>query len=249
MIRIFLPLVLVVQLCFSSLASAKEVRVGGGGAAIIGVFAPAVEMFQNETGIRVLLNINTPVNGLIDLDRGDIDIATAAIPFKDLLDKAAAQGITVDAKSMSYVIVGNNVTKFVVNRSNPLTALTKEQLKDIFSGRIKNWKSVGGSDTEIKVVWGDQTPGQNQLVAREILSPLTVRPEKILVRSYKDIRAKIMDLPGGIGFIPETLVTAQIKVLDPAPVIGESVIAVTKGTPTPAAKQLLDFIKEVSSAL
>ena len=40
----------------------------------------------------------------------------------------------------------------VVNKKNPVNNITSEQLKDIFSGKIKNWKELGGNDIEIKSV-------------------------------------------------------------------------------------------------
>lgn len=41
---------------------------------------------------------------------------------------------------------------FIVHETNPVKSLTRQQLKDIYSGKIKNWKEVGGKDQEIYLI-------------------------------------------------------------------------------------------------
>lgn len=48
---------------------------------------------------------------------------------------------------------------FVVNASNPVDTLTQQQLKDIYSGKITNWKQVGGNDAEIVAYQRNETSG------------------------------------------------------------------------------------------
>jgi len=48
---------------------------------------------------------------------------------------------------------------FVVNASNPVDTLTQQQLKDIYSGQITNWKEVGGNDAEIIAYQRNETSG------------------------------------------------------------------------------------------
>ena len=38
---------------------------------------------------------------------------------------------------------------FIVNEENPVQSLTQQQLRDIYAGRITNWKDVGGADSPI----------------------------------------------------------------------------------------------------
>lgn len=49
-------------------------------------------------------------------------------------------------------VIAKAPTVVLVNRNNPVNDLKLQQLKDILSGKIKNWKEVGGNDTEIKNV-------------------------------------------------------------------------------------------------
>lgn len=67
---------------------------------------------------------------------------------------------------------------FVVNASNPVDTLTQQQIKDIYSGKITNWKEVGGNDAEIVAYQRNETSGsQNYMTAfmkdSELMEPKT----------------------------------------------------------------------------
>lgn len=67
---------------------------------------------------------------------------------------------------------------FVVNASNPVESLTQQQIKDIYSGKITNWKQVGGNDAEIVAYQRNSTSGsQNYMTAfmgdTELMEPVT----------------------------------------------------------------------------
>ena len=67
---------------------------------------------------------------------------------------------------------------FVVNASNPVETLTQQQIKDIYSGKITNWKQVGGNDAEIVAYQRNSTSGsQNYMTAfmddTELMEPVT----------------------------------------------------------------------------
>lgn len=67
---------------------------------------------------------------------------------------------------------------FVVNASNPVDTLTQQQLKDIYSGKITNWKEVGGNDAEIIAYQRNETSGsQNYMKAfmkdSNLMKPVT----------------------------------------------------------------------------
>lgn len=48
---------------------------------------------------------------------------------------------------------------FILHKDNPVKSLTKQQLKDIYSGKIKNWKEVGGKDEKIKLLTRNEDSG------------------------------------------------------------------------------------------
>jgi len=77
--------------------------------------------------------------------KGEIDILLGVTYSDDLLNKAQQSGIDLEQKEIT-----KEGFVFLINKNNPVKSLTVEQIKDIYSGKIKNWKEVGGDDAPIK---------------------------------------------------------------------------------------------------
>lgn len=122
----------------------------------------------------------------------DIAMASAAIPA-DLAAAAAADGLAFHA-----TVIRQDAILLVVHGSNPVDTLSLPQLRNIFTGRIDNWRGVGGADAAIevlagppgggissswrKLVLGDEdtfTPSQRVLAAGERLARVALRPNAI----------------------------------------------------------------------
>lgn len=112
---------------------------GGGGAlaavnALTKRFAeihPGVVWQIDETGSDA--GVNLSANGSVDFG-------------------FTSRGLTADEKTkVNPVSIGLVGTCVIVNASNPIKGLTKEQVRQIFAGEIANWKTVGGEDLDIKV--------------------------------------------------------------------------------------------------
>jgi phosphate transport system substrate-binding protein len=223
--------------------SAAEIKVGGGGAACRGFFESSAESFEIETGIKVHVKASTPSQGLIELNDGHIDIATAAVPFEDMVKGAATNGIQVDPSQFIIHNIGTNKTLVFVNKSNTIKKLSKKQLQDIFSGKVTNWKHVGGANEEITVVWGIATPGQNALFTKQILGDKLLTRNIKEVSDYKSIRDYVARNKGAIGIDPHGFISGATRTPQ-IPLITAPVIAVTKGNPSPESGQLIKYVRD-----
>lgn len=74
--------------------------------------------------------------------KGEFDIGVST---QNGLDLDLLKGATNSVITKSPIVM-------IVNKANPVTDLTYDQLKGILSGKIKNWKEVGGREGEIKNV-------------------------------------------------------------------------------------------------
>jgi phosphate transport system substrate-binding protein len=83
----------------------------------------------------------------------DIAMASGAVPA-DLAAAAAARGLAFRA-----AIVSRDAILPLVHAANPLDSLTLLQLRNIFTGRIVNWRGVGGPDAAIEVLVGPASGG------------------------------------------------------------------------------------------
>jgi len=75
---------------------------------------------------------------------GEVDAIFVAQPSKGQLAKAGEAGV-----ELSLTPIGREAFVFFVNRDNPVENLTLDQVRDIYSRRITNWKQVGGRDEPI----------------------------------------------------------------------------------------------------
>ena len=92
----------------------------------------------------------------------------------------------------------------LVNSSNPIKDLSKQQVREIFKGRIKNWKEVGGKDQAIVVVTRLHCKNRPGHWKRILPSAKQFRPERINVKSADEMSQRVSDFSGAIGHIGST---------------------------------------------
>lgn len=226
----------------------EEVKVGGGGASIATVFKSVKPHFDKEAGMTLVLAQSTPKNGLMDLMSGAVDVATAAVPLESMIKGAEKEGVKVDPAALETTVVAKNRTVLFVHPSNTVQKLSRDQIKGIFTGKIANWKEVGGADAPILVAWGKLTPGQNAQFTKVILDGEPVMKDVIETTDYNGIRETVAATPEAVGIDPFALsVDGTVKAVATDPELTSDVIVVTKGKPSPKAQKLISYISGAGS--
>ena len=108
-----------------------------------------------------------------NLINGRADIIFVAAPSKAQIDNAKNVG-----KELKLTPIGKEAFVFFVNSKNPVKTLTEDEIKAIYSGKIPNWKDVGGKNEEIRAFQrpedsGSQTALQNFMGITPIMKPPT----------------------------------------------------------------------------
>ncbi len=96
-----------------------------------------------EEARTLVLCSNTP-SAYRNLTEGKADMIFCAMPSDEQVNTAREAGVEFE-----YHTILNGGFVFFVNKDNPVKSLTKEQLQDIYRGKVKNWKELGGDDVEI----------------------------------------------------------------------------------------------------
>ena len=129
-------------------------------------------------------------NAYINLINGNTDLILVTYPSEDEQKLAEDQGVELE-----IVPIVKEAFVFFVNKENPVENLTLSQIQNIYSGKIKNWKDVGGADKEIVAFQrpensGSQT-GMQKLVMQGIkmMEPTT----ETISQSMADIIDVISD--------------------------------------------------------
>ncbi len=242
MIRRSLLLSAFLLCCSVSTACAAEVKIATGHTFIRRVFDPVRTAFREKTGTDLHIFFNDPLPALVELEKGNVDVAGASLALEDWLALARKEGVTVqeNAAYRSYVPITEKVM-VMVNSANKLTSLSKEQLKGIFTGSIQNWKDVGGGDAPILVVWPAVSSGALVVFKAKILDGEAITKTVYDVETMADISDAIAATPEAIGIVTGTTASAGTKEI--APAIERPLTLVYKGNPSPALQKLLDFLK------
>lgn len=227
----------------ATLAFSAEIKLGGGGASIATVFTPVKTPFEKVTGNNLIILQSTPKDGLKQLWGGQLEVAVTAVGLDGMIAGAEKDGVKIDKAALQTVEIGTNKTVVFIHPSNPVTNLTKEQMKGLFTGAITNWKEVGGKDAPVIVVWGKNSPGQNALFTKMILDGEKIVAENLETTDYKGIKDAVATNPEAIGIDPLGMVDATVKGIKPSPEANSPILLITRGAPTPPVKQLIDFIK------
>ncbi|MBB5516754.1 phosphate transport system substrate-binding protein [Rubricella aquisinus] len=141
--------------------------------------------------------------GFAALLEGSADIAMSSRTVRQReLDVFENSGLgTLNAPGQENII-GLDGLIGIVSRSNPVRAISIQNLAGLFSGRIQNWAEVGGPDAPVNVYVRDASSGTRQVFDQLVLEPfgLTVTPAAQVYESNAEVSDAVASDPFGIGF-------------------------------------------------
>lgn len=223
-------------------SSAEELKIGAGAAPTNGIFKPIKEPFEKATGVKLTLLEQGPKLGLEEVMKGSVDAASSGLTMTEWLALMEKEGVQVNKAEIQGVVIGKSRAVVMINKTNPVSKLTKEQLKGIFTGKITNWKEVGGKDMPILVVRGKLTPGMNSLFVNKVLDKVTILKEVLDATTGPDLRQNVAANQEAIGISASSVADDTVKVPEQPEATSEITLA-TKGKPSPNVQKLIDFIK------
>jgi len=202
--------------------------------------------------------------GIAALINGTVDIANASRSMKDKeKDEARANGI----EPIEHV-VAIDALAIITNLENPVSELTIQQLSDMYTGRITNWKDVGGNDASIILLSRETNSGTHVYFLEEVVrrgekeNEDIFAPQTLLMPSSVGITSEVRRNPNAIGydglgyvdaehekiisiaaggesdFIPPTVQTASDGIYP----LARNLFMYTAGEPTGARADYLDWI-------
>ncbi len=127
---------------------------------VYSAFVNAVYPSNVELNLNPFLYTNT-VNGYTSLANNNIDIFFGAYPSEKQIEYAKSVGTEFE-----YTKIGKEAFVFFVNKDNKIDGLTTSQIKDIYSGKITNWKEVGGENKKIIAFQRNEGSGSQSMLKR-----------------------------------------------------------------------------------
>ena len=162
------------------------------------VTLPLAEAFKaNFTGTDIKdVNVSHSKthNAYVNLINGDTDLILVTAPSEDEKKLAKEKGVEFE-----IVPIVKDAFVFFVNTDNPVESLTLEQIQNIYSGNIKNWKDVGGENERILAYQRPENSGSQSgmlelvMKGKKMMKPLT----ETVSQTMEDIIDVISDYSNG----------------------------------------------------
>jgi phosphate transport system substrate-binding protein len=160
-----------------------------------------------------------------------------------------------DEKDLYEIVVARDGLAIIVHPSNPVRGAKVGEIKQIFSGDLRNWKYLGGPDRAITVVTREEGSGTRGAFQELVMGKTRIFRGAITEDSNGTVREIVAHDPYAIGFISLGLVNKQVRALalDGAAATDENIEAgryklvrpflfVSRGEPTGLAKEFVDFV-------
>jgi phosphate transport system substrate-binding protein len=178
----------------------------------------AEKFMEENPGDLVAVTGGGSGTGLSSLISGTCDIAMSSRNIKPKeIDLAKQKGI-----NPFEIKVGMDGLAVVVNPQNPVSKLTIQQLADIFTGKVTNWKEVGGKDLKIVVLSREVNSGTHVYFKEHVLRKGDVNgkeefsPSALMLSSSQAIADEVAGNPSAIGYYGMGYISAKQKAIQVA---------------------------------
>ncbi len=167
-------------------------KISGGTAHIPVIKEAAKRIMRLAPKIRITIAGGGSGVGIKQVGEGLVDIGNSG--RKPTPEEIAKYNLTLFKWAVDGVAA-------VVNPRNPVRSLTAQQLRDIFAGRIDNWKAVGGPDRKIDLYTRDKASGTRAVFWKKALAKGSISPKANFVISNGAMKAAVAGDPGAIGYV------------------------------------------------
>jgi phosphate transport system substrate-binding protein len=242
-IRVCLLLALVATMAVGGLAGCRPktraTLVIRGSDTMVNLTAAWAESFMAANqGVQVSVQGGGSSTGFAALVDGSTDLANASRPIKDSETKA----LEAKGKPPMEFIVAYDAVTMIVNPANPLKSLTLAQFSDILTGKVTNWKDVGGPDQGITVYSRESSSGTYAFVQEQVMGKADFVSSARLMPSTESILQAVAQDKTGLGYVGLGYVTSGVSVLGVAREAGATPVV-------PTVASVLDKSYPISRAL
>jgi len=230
---------------------AEDLRIDGS-TTVLPIAQKAAEVFMKKNpDVKAYVSGSGSGTGIKALIDGTTHIATSS---REAKDKEAASGKEKGITLTAYKIALDGIVP-IVHPSMNMENITLEQLRDIYNGKIKTWKKLGGPDRPISVVSRDTSSGTYEVWEEKVLKGDKVRPDALLVASSGQAVQTVSQNKYAIGYIGIGYVDKSIKALkvngntasektvrDGSWPIARPLFMYTNGKPAGTVAKFMDFM-------
>lgn len=187
----------------------KTIKVAGSSTVRPVVRVAARVFARTHKGVKFLVKGGGSSHGVRSVGKGLVDIGMAS------------RNIYPEEKKMYPDLIAHTIgydgIAVIVNAKNPISSITKKQLQDIYTGKIRNWKELGGPDMPIYLISKEEGRSTLDLFIKYINAEVEEKQQKMFYRlkgskDWPEVGAEIIgpnsmaivrvsEEPGAIGYV------------------------------------------------
>jgi phosphate transport system substrate-binding protein len=179
------------------LFAAKPISIKGSDTMVIMNARLAETFMTKQPGTQIQVTGGGSGVGIASLINGTTDIAASSRPIKaSETDKLKQRFATT---GYAYPIARDGLSVYL-NAANPIKELTIAQIRDIYTGRITNWKQLGGRDASIILYSRESSSGTYQYFKDNVLMGKDYSPRAQTLQGTAAVVNAVARDANGIGY-------------------------------------------------
>jgi phosphate transport system substrate-binding protein len=172
----------------------------------------------------------------------------------------SSRNLIDDEKNLLAVTIAKDAIAIIVHPTNPIKNLSLHQIRNVFSGTMKNWKELGGPNHPIDVVTREEGSGTRESFQKFVMGKEDISLGALVQDSNGAVRQVIASDPSAIGYMSLGLVNDQVRAVKISGVepnlnnvhngkytLVRPFLFVFSGEPMGEAKSFLDFVLSPSA--
>jgi phosphate transport system substrate-binding protein len=235
-------------LAITTVSAAESVMIQGSSTVSGRLLTPFKDKIEAKSGQKLEVVASKSAAGVVALLEGKADLAMTSAPLDAEMQAVKQLMPTADFSALRSTEVGKTRVAFALNVGNTVKSATLDQIRDILTGRLTNWKELGGPDLPIRVVAVRLGGGLQTTVENELLGGKPVDgPHVIKVNNGSQIIKVVEQEPGAMGIAQLGLVNdAKLPELVTNRPIEQRLFLVTKSKPSERAQKVVDAARLVA---
>lgn len=223
-----------------------------GSTTVLPIAQSCAEAFMNQhSDVNISVQGGGSGVGIASVIDGTAHIGDASRPAKDK-EKTTAKENGVDLYENVVAMDGIAV---IVHPGNPVSELSLEQIKAIYTGKISDWKNVGGEKGKIVVISRDSSSGTFETFNELALEKERVRPDALMNASNNAVAQIVAKTPAAIGYVGLGYLSSSVKgitvnsvdptnenVINGSYPLARKLFMYTNGQPNGAVADFISFI-------
>jgi phosphate transport system substrate-binding protein len=241
---------LVIALALPAMAE-TEIKIDGS-TTVLPIMQKMVEAYMKENpSVKMTVNGGGSGNGIKAILDGTTNLAMSSRKVEEKeFDMAKEKGSPIIP-----IAIAIDAIIPIVNPANPVNNLTIEQLRAIYTGKVTNWKDVGGEDKQIVVISRDTSSGTYEAWQELIMNKERVFPGALLQASSGAVKEVIAKNKYAIAYDGYGYVDKSVKGLSVNSIAGNpdtaasgqypvsrNLFIITRGTPEGELGKFVDYI-------